>query len=316
MSLLQYARRLLVTGSALVLLSSAADAQVRYIASTGNDSGNNCQGANAPCRTLQRGIVSTPVGGELRILNSGFYGNGGLINKSMTISADGESVMLNAPLTIDATGAAVTLRGLSLNGHYTAAHGIHIVNAAAVHLDECRVEHAQGVGILSESNNMRLFVNDSVSRENRGRGLHMAGTATRLTVDNSRFENNSGSGIAAVNVVGSVTRTVTADNLGDGIVWNNGQLNVAWSMATDNYGHGYSAFGTGRIYLESSVARGNRLSGFYMSGDAATISNFVATGNGAGIHNHYGTLYSRQNNTVAGNTTNINGNQPVALPPI
>jgi hypothetical protein len=313
MPLLHSAGRLLLAGSALLLVSTAAQAQVRYIASTGNNN-NNCASAATPCRTLQKGINTTPAGGELRILDSGDYGNGGLINQTMTISADGAAVMLSAPLTIDAAGSAVTLRGLALNGHHTAVHGIHIANAAAVHIDNCRVEHFTGVGVRSDGSNTRLFVNDSVSRENGGRGLNMMGQSTRLTVDNSRFENNSGSGIAVVDAVGSVTRTVTAGNLGAGISWGNGQLNVAWSMATDNYGEGYSLF-RGRIHLESSVARGNRTSGLRMAGDVATISNFVATDNGTGIYNR-GTVYSRQNNTVTGNTTNIDGPQPVALPPI
>jgi hypothetical protein len=313
MSLLLSARRLLLAGAAFVLLAAAADAQVRYIASTGND-GNNCQSAAKPCRTLQKGINATPAGGELRILDSGNHGNGGLINKTMTISADGAAVMLNAPLTIDAAGSTVTLRGLSLNGHYTAVHGIQIANAAAVHLDNCRVEHAAHHGIRSDSSNTRLFVNDSVSRENRGRGLIILGQSTLLTVDNSRFERNNGSGISAVGAVGSVTRTVTAGNNGAGILWANGQLNVAWSMATDNVGAAYSIMGgNGRIHLESSVARGNDV-GLYMMGDVATISNVVATENKTGIYNR-GTIYSRQNNTIAANATNINGSL-TPLPPL
>ena len=67
MPILGLARRLLLAGSALVLLSAAADAQVRYIASTGKDA-NNCASPATPCRTLPRGITTTPAGGELRIL--------------------------------------------------------------------------------------------------------------------------------------------------------------------------------------------------------------------------------------------------------
>jgi hypothetical protein len=152
-------------------------------------------------------------------------------------------------------------------------------------------------------------------RENRGRGLVMLGQSTRLTVDNSRFENNNGSGISVQDGVGSITRTVTADNLGSGILWGRGQLNVAWSVSTDNYSDGYSVFGLSRIHLESSVARGNRLSGLNMSGDVATISNFVATENKVGIYARARVaVYSRQNNMIAANTTNIDGSL-APLPP-
>ena len=143
----------------------------------------------------------------------------------------------------------MTLRGLSLNGHYIAAYGIRIASAPVVHVNDCRVEHAQHHGILSLSSNTRLFVNDSVLRENRGRGLAMLGQSTRLTVDNSRFENNSGSGISAEDGVGSITRTVTASNLGSGILWGKGQLDVAWSTSTDNYSDEYTVYAFARIYL-------------------------------------------------------------------
>lgn len=313
MSTLNIARRLLLAGSALFLHFAAADAQVRYIASTGKDA-NNCASPATPCRTLSRGIGTTPANGELRILDSGAYGNGGLINKSMTISADGETLMLDAPLTIDAAGATVTLRGLSLNGRYAVLDGIYILNAAVVHVDNCRIEHLVHNGILSQSSNIRLFVNDTVSRQNIGRGLEMKGQSTRLTVDNSRFEGNNGSGIGVVDGLGSITRTITSGNLANGIWWNKGQLNVAWSASTDNNSDGYSVGMNARIDLESSVARGNGGGGLYASG-AATISNFTATQNKVGIHIFYGTVYSRQNNTIAANTTNIVGSL-APLPPL
>ena len=54
---------------AVLLLSAAAEAAVtRFGASSGNDA-NACTRA-APCRTLQRGINVTPVGGELVVLDS------------------------------------------------------------------------------------------------------------------------------------------------------------------------------------------------------------------------------------------------------
>ena len=92
------------------------------------------------------------------------------------------------------------------------------------------------------------------------------------------------------------------------------RVNVAWSTSTDNYSDGYTVYGFARIYLESSVARGNRLSGLYMTGEVATISNFMAIENGVGIYVR-GAVYSRQNNTIAANTKNIDGSL-VPLPPL
>jgi hypothetical protein len=315
MPLSRLAGRLLVAGSALFLASTAAQAQIRYIASTGDDA-RNCATAATACRSLQRGIRFTPDGGELRILDSGFFG-GGVINKTMTISADSQTVV-NSPLTIDAVDSVVTLRGLSLNGYFRSAGGIQIANADAVHLENCRVEHFTGTGIDSTSNGALLFVIDSVVRENGGVGLHMIGTTgTRLTVDNSRFDHNGARGILVEGgVAGSVSRTIVSGNVGDGISWSGGQLNVAWSVATNNGGAAYAINSGGRLHLVSSVARGSSYGLFVNSSSLAWISNFEATENGTNGVRNYGTVYTRQNNTVSGNAKDWDSALPVPLSPI
>ena len=106
----------------------------------------------------------------------------------MTISADGETVMLDGPLSIDAAGSVVTLEGLSLNGRNSVVKGITSPTPSAVHIKNCRVERFASNGIDFTSNNTELFVTDSVSRDNGGVGLTVRGTSAQLTVDNSRFE--------------------------------------------------------------------------------------------------------------------------------
>lgn len=305
-----------MAGSALVLLSAAAGAQVRYVAATGKDASNNCQSAAAPCRTLQRGINLTPVGSELRILDSGYYGSGGLIKKTMTISADDEAVQLNGPLSIDAAGSVVTLEGLSLNGRGSVVKGIYVTNAAAVHIKNCRVERFANNGIDSMGNGTKLFLRDSISRDNGGSGLEVRGASAQLTVDNSRFENNA-TGIRGNTVVGSLTATVVSGNRNDAIDWIGGSLSVVSSIAVDNGYHGYTISGGGRISLESSVARGNGRAALFVltPSDFASISNFTATDNGYGIANS-GTVLTRQNNTFHANTWGNQGAAPTPLPSI
>jgi hypothetical protein len=315
MPLLQSAARLLIAGSALALLSAAAEAQVRYVAVTGKDGSNNCQSAATPCRTLQRGINLTPAGGELRVLDSGYYRTA-LINKPITISADGETVMLDGPLSIDAAGSVVTLEGLSLNGRNSVVKGIYVTNAAAVHIKNCRVERFASNGIDSTSNGTELFVTDTISRDNVGTGLFVRGTASQLTVENSRFENNA-IGLAGNGVAGTITGVVISGNTSDGLDWVGGSLNVVSSIAADNGYHGYTISGGGRINLESSVARGNGRAALFVltPGDTASISNFAATGNGYGFSNS-GTVLTRQNNTFTANAWGNQGAAPTPLPPI
>ncbi|MPZ55877.1 MAG: hypothetical protein GEU91_05115, partial [Rhizobiales bacterium] len=102
---------MLAIGAAVVCSTAAqaADDNTRYISITGNNA-NPCTLAK-PCRSLQRGMVATPAGGEIRILDSGAYGNNATVRKSLTISGNGNTVYLGSPITVDKAGAVVALRG-------------------------------------------------------------------------------------------------------------------------------------------------------------------------------------------------------------
>ena len=256
MPLLRSAARLLLAGAAFSLISAAAEAQIRYI-SAGGKNVNDCETPATACRNLQRGIDVTPAGGELRILNSAAYGNGS-IPKSITIAADDVSVfLLNAPLTINGTGAVVTLRGLSLNGGGSITTGIRVsAAAAAVHIEDCTIERFAGSGIYAAAYDLDLFVSDSQVHDNGAHGLYYKGSSIgSLTVDNSRFENNGSIGIVAERIQTSITRVIAAGNGSAGIQMSHGFGTVTGSAANYNGAAGYVV--TGEMVLESSVARGN-----------------------------------------------------------
>ena len=280
----------------------------RFVASSGNDA-NACTRA-APCRTLQRGINVTPVGGELVVLDSASYGSAATILQSITISADGVSATLLNPggVTIGGAGIVVALRGLHLNGGVAGRSGILIEDAAAVHIENCVVEGFGEDGILLDSgSNAKLFVIDSVARDNGGDGLHVIGTATmaRLTVDNSRFENNAGDGLDVEGIESAITRTVISANGSDGIEQTGGRMNVTWTEAASNGGNGFVVTVSGAMTVDSSVARGNTSNGLLLGSGStsATVSNSVFTDNAIGIANAGMTLLTRENNTIAGNAS-------------
>jgi hypothetical protein len=142
----------------------------RYISITGNNA-NACTLA-APCLTMQRGINATPADGELRILDSGVTSTFATVNKSMTISGNGNTVFLGVPgIVIDDPTAVVTLRGLTLNGRGTIANGINIVAAAVVHIEDCVVHNLSQDGIIVTAEGVSVFVVRSVSRDNGSGGL-------------------------------------------------------------------------------------------------------------------------------------------------
>jgi hypothetical protein len=304
---------LTVGAIALPVTAQAAD-NTRYVGITGKNV-NPCTLA-LPCRTLQVGINATPAGGEVQILDPGFYGNNANIKKSLTIAGNGNTVYLGGVLTIDKAGAVVALRGLVLDGQGTIQHGINIVDAAKVHIERCVVHGFTSQGILSTATDVEVFVLDSISRDNGGSGFNLFNETglQRTTIDNSRFESNGANGIIIQSGRATISRSIASNNASDGIVSHVPPIIVAVRETTvaHNGNNGFTA--RGPMTVDSSLAFGNvrGLSVSNLSGSLARISNSTFTDNGTGLSNSGGTLETRGNNTVEGNTTDVSG----ALTPI
>jgi Right handed beta helix region len=288
-----------------VALTTAASAleTILYVSTAGSNS-NPCTLAQ-PCRSLQFAVNRTPTSGEVRVLDSGFYGNNAKIQKSITISGNGHTVTLGAPITINSAGATVGLRQLVLNGENSTQHGINIVAAFSVSVEHCLIHGFTDHGIALVATSSDVFVTDTIARNNGVSGLFANGdSSTRLTVDNSRFERNGSNGISTIAIESTITRTVSSGNGGTGMTASSGSMNVTSSTAANNGTSGYGSFGA-RIVVESSVAHRNSLYGLEVGFGAsmATISNSVFTQNDTGIRNSGGTGLTRQNNTVTDNTT-------------
>jgi hypothetical protein len=303
---------LTLAACATLVFSAAAHAadNVRYVSSTG-DNANACTLA-APCRTLQRGINKTPAGGELRVLNSGDYGTDSIVNRSMTISGNGHTIILANPLTIRNANATVVLRGLVVNGSDASAgaSGIHIKSAAAVHIEDCVIHGFPSHGILRSPATSPLFIIGSTVRDNAHTGL--ATNTGPVTIGNSRFENNGAQGIV-VSGTTAIARTNVSGNGTNGIeTFAGGITTVAFTTAAHNGQNGYLAGAGSQVNLESSVAHGNG-NGLRVDGSGtARISNSVFTANGIGISNG-GTVLTRQNNFRYGNTDDASGSAAVPM---
>jgi hypothetical protein len=273
--------------AAMVICTTAAQAadNTRYVSITGNNA-NACTLA-APCRTLQKAIGVTPVGGEIQILESGFYGVNATIKKSLTVTGNGHTVYLGNPITIDQAGVVVALRGLVLDGQGAVADGISIVAADTVHIERCVVHRFTLRGIFASAPaGVTVFVIDSVSRDNGNAGFNIAnaGAASRVTIDNSHFHNN-----------------------GNGIGINSGHATISRSTISGNSSFGIVMLADGALTVESSVILGNQ-TGLRVDEGTARISNSTFTGNNLGIGVFVaGVVETRQNNTVRGNTLNTAG---------
>jgi hypothetical protein len=297
--------KLIVLAACAVVASSAAQAvdNTRYVSINGSNA-NACSLA-APCLTLQRGINMTPAGGELRILDSGFYGNNATVNRSMTISGNGNTVFLGAEITIDSADAMVVLRDLTLNGQGAIANDIHIVAAAAVHIERCVIHNftRQGINLVAAA--VEIFVVGSVSRDNGLDGLRVD-AGNLLTVENSRFDNNGTNGVFVFGSYGTIRRSSVSGNRSFGIV-GRGFVSVISTTATHNGTTGFQVT-EGSMTVDSSLASGNGHAGLVTDTTAiARISNSTFTGNSSGIINT-NIIETRRNNTVRGNGTDLQGN--------
>jgi hypothetical protein len=290
------------TAAACSLAAQAAD-NTRYVSITGSNT-NACTLA-APCRSLQHGIRVTPDGGEIRVLDSGFFGKNATITKSLMISGGGHTVLLGNPININAAGAVVTLRGLTLNGQGTIADGIRITEAAAVHIERCLVHGFAASGIAASASGVKVFVLDSISRDNGNIGFRIAAAASRVTIDNSRFENNGSAGLLIQGGGGTISRSTASGN-GNGIFIQDAFVSVMATVAADNTSIGFLAGSSGTMTMESSVAHDNGIGLAVGDTSLVRILNSTFTNNTTGIQNQ-GTVETRRNNTVRDNGTDVDG---------
>ena len=305
--------RLLFAGS-LILLSSAAEAQlVRYVASTGNDA-NPCTSPSAPCRTLQRGINSAPAGGEVKLLSS--VDGDATIDHSLTIS--GGSFTVAGSIVVNNASATVVLRDLNLFGAGTHDMGVYVTAASSVHIVRCTVERFTEDGILSVAPNSELVVTDSAVRDNAVAGLMVYDESAdsnnfgsiKLSVDTSRFENNDGNGLFLVGAAAAtISRTVISGNDANGIATNYAAIAITDTIASGSPGAGYALYQS-KVTLGSSISRGNGLGMLALTDDdpLVTISNSVFVNNSEkGIFSADAPVLTRGNNTIAGNGIDIDG---------
>ena len=295
---------------ALFFVATPAQAQaIRTWVSGVGDDANPCS-RTAPCKTFAGAISKTAAGGEINCLDPGGFG-GVTITKAMTISCEigtgGVLVAGTNGITVSAaTTDVIVLNGLDIQGTGTGLTGISIAQAAAVHVQHCRIANfrsgaATGIVFAPPAGTTgELFVSDSIISENgagttsggiivkpAGTGVAQA-TITRVLVDNntvgiqtdgtgstggihltvtdSTISGNTNAGIHAISVAGSATSIIFANR----------------TVSVSN-GTGYLADGSGALVF---------------------LNNTVATANSTGVNAvNSGLTFSYKNNAINGNTT-------------
>ena len=228
-------------------VEAAATAQRTFVASTGNDAAA-CSLAQ-PCRGFARAIAQTSAGGEVIVLDSAGYGPV-TITKSVSLIAPaglhaGITVFSGDGITVDAPGATVVLRGLSINGQ-GGSNGVNVLHAARVRIEGCLVSGMGIDGIMYSGPGLELVVLDTIVRDNGASGI--GGDADAFVVlDHVRSEHNGTNGFYMASLTAYAHATIT-----DSIFAFN-STNGIWFAAT----------GTGRTYaqVERSVLADNSANG-------------------------------------------------------
>ena len=205
---------------------AATTAQRTFVASTGNDT-NPCSIA-APCRGFARAITQTSAGGEVIVLDSAGYGPV-TVTKSASIIAPagtyaGISVISGNGVTVNAPGATVVLRGLSINGQ-GGNNGIVLQAAARLRVENCVISamHIAGISHMATAPDAELIVLDTIVRDNGGSGIYLLANVGSLVLDHVRSEHNGGNGVSldsergSLGALATIADSVFTHNEGDGI---------------------------------------------------------------------------------------------------
>ena len=293
----------LLVAACLSAVPAHAQLARTWVASNG-DNAAVCSRA-FPCASLQTAHNKTNAGGEINCVDSGNFASV-LIIKTITIDCAGALAGDSTSpfmFKIDAPGATVKLRNLSMNGiNNFGATGIDFVNGAALFVENCTIigfRLTPGIGIKftpPAGVAAKLFISDSVVSDNglaAGGGgiiIQPAGSGSAQAVLNRvQVENNfqgilvDGTGSTGVILV-EVRDSVVAGNLGHGI--------AAISSA------GHSPTG---IIVDRTSSAFNAASGIFAQGAAVHLGNSTVTGNATGLNVAGGQILSYQNNQTSGN---------------
>jgi len=279
-----------------------AQATRTWVSGVGDDV-NPCS-RTAPCKTFAGAISKTATGGEINALDPGGFG-AVTITKSITIDGGqgaGWAGILNSSTTGIVINAfpsdVVTIRNISINGAGSATpggtgvRGINILGAGEVYIENCQIfgqGGSPGQGIVDTRINVgaKLFISDTVIRDNAGSAVVIAPTSGLVTASLNRVQliGNGNSGLVAIK----------------------GRATISDSVVSGNTNHGLYAETTfGQINAENTRVSGNGLitglaGAVAFSGATIRLSNVIIVNNGTGFSNS-GTINTFSNNKITGNT--------------
>ena len=293
-----------------------AGTQRAFVASYGLSTNTtlNCSLAN-PCRQFNEALGVTGVGGEVVVLDSAGYGIATITQSVSIIAAPGVYGGISAfggqdGITVDAPGARVVLRGLTINGQ-GGLNGVRVLAADTLHIEDCTVANFAANGIRIDGATAVHIVRANV-RSNGFRGLNVFFSGNpAVEVSDSRFVQHTGHGIFIASGEFNGSRLTVEDN-GVGVLAQTSSVVTVNATLTDSVltrnGSGFlvraQGGGTVNAALTGVTSRRNSADGIASFGGMATtvVASCEAVGNGGnGISAFGGATVIVSGATAAGN---------------
>jgi hypothetical protein len=291
-----------------------AQAARTWVSGVGDDV-NPCS-RTAPCKTFAGAISKTAGGGEINCLDAGGFG-AVTINKSLTIDChftEGGALASGNGIVVNATASdVVVIRGLDIFGVSPSTHGIRILAAAAVHIEDCVIRRFNssssfGISFQPSATTTLHVLNTSITDNGLagiGGGINVQPTggtgSAKVVLRRVNVKQNSGAGLNInANTASSAGVQVAVDD----------------SQFAGN-ATGISAAATGIVattFLTGSTVAQNSGTGLSVSGNASTmvVSNTTVTGNGTGLAESGGAIISSYgDNRVEANPNFLSPNNGV-----
>jgi hypothetical protein len=287
---------LLVTLVCSAVPAVAAPSVVYVAAFNGLDT-NPCT-RPAPCKTITHALTVVAPGGVVGIVSSGVYDTF-TITTPVSVEADqGVVATIVVPsggtgITVNASASdAVTLKRLSVWGTTGTETGIQVNAAESIAIEDCasrNVRYAAGLNSTATA-----FKVTGGVYEGSDTSLFIRAGTNQVSIDNVRI-NETGSN-AAVDAVGTEVRITHSLLEGDGV---------------GGFTPGVWVKGGQTVVLEDDVisgfAPGVQVGGGLSGAGTVFLSNDTITNNTTGVTVTTGTAYTRSNNTIIDNATNVSG---------
>jgi hypothetical protein len=293
--------KLIAIAAFMLAFASLAQAQATrtWVSGVGDDA-NPCS-RTAPCKTFAGAISKTADCGEIDALDPGGFG-AVTITKSITLDGTGTMASILASGTtgviINADNTKViTLRGLSINGACTGVHGINIIQAKKVNVEDCvifRFNTGNGIN-ADDADGVTLTVRNTVIRDNThdAINLHSSTSQVKATLYDSSFTGNEEGIHARSGSVATARNCVFSNNTINGVFAESasaGQQAIVrvWaSLITLNGSNGVQAgnggnAGTSTVEIAQNQINNNNGNGVFITtgGSVATFTNNSIAGNG------------------------------------